>query len=159
MTPQVYNDLGNLLLAFVMLWAYLQYFQYLLIWAGNLSDEIPWYLERTNGALATGGGAARRWRVRGAVLVPPVPPVEAQSAHARGDCRLAHRDAPGGRLLADRAAIRTGRSVCHLAGPDGDTRPGWRLASDIRWRLAARPLLASNDPRLPIALEAARELA
>ena len=41
--------LGNLLLAFVMLWAYCAYSQYLLIWSGNLRDEITWYLPRTAG--------------------------------------------------------------------------------------------------------------
>jgi hypothetical protein len=48
-TPGVYNNLGSLLLAFLMLWAYMSYFQYLLIWAGNLTDEIPWYLRRVGG--------------------------------------------------------------------------------------------------------------
>jgi hypothetical protein len=47
--PWVLNDLGNLLLAFVMLWAYLSYAQFLLIWAENLQHEIPWYLHRING--------------------------------------------------------------------------------------------------------------
>ena len=41
--------LGNLLLAFVMLWAYCAFSQYLLIWSGNLRDEITWYLPRTAG--------------------------------------------------------------------------------------------------------------
>jgi len=45
--PQQFNDLGNLLLAFTMLWAYLSFSQYLIIWAGNLAEEIPWYLRRT----------------------------------------------------------------------------------------------------------------
>jgi hypothetical protein len=49
LTPAILNDLGSLLLAFTMLWGYLEYFQYLLIWAGNLSDEIPWYLSRSEG--------------------------------------------------------------------------------------------------------------
>ena len=44
--PSDYNDLGNLMLTFVMLWAYLSFDQFLLIWAGNLKDEIPWYLTR-----------------------------------------------------------------------------------------------------------------
>jgi hypothetical protein len=44
--PDVFQDLGNLLLAFVMLWAYLSFSQYLIIWAGNLPEEIPWYLRR-----------------------------------------------------------------------------------------------------------------
>ena len=48
-TPGRLNDLGNLLLAFVMLWAYMAFCQFLIIWAGNLSEEIPWYLRRTRG--------------------------------------------------------------------------------------------------------------
>jgi hypothetical protein len=43
------QDLGNLLLAFVMLWAYVSFCQYLIIWSGNLTEEIPWYLRRTRG--------------------------------------------------------------------------------------------------------------
>jgi hypothetical protein len=43
------NDLGNLLLAFVMLWAYMSFCQFLIIWSGNLTEEIPWYLRRTTG--------------------------------------------------------------------------------------------------------------
>src|SRR5262249_52552296 len=41
-----FNDLGNLLLTFVMLWAYLAFSQFLIIWSGNLTKEIPWYLSR-----------------------------------------------------------------------------------------------------------------
>jgi hypothetical protein len=44
-----FNDLGNLMLAFVMLWAYLSFSQFLIIWAGNLKDEIPWYMARAFG--------------------------------------------------------------------------------------------------------------
>jgi hypothetical protein len=42
-----FHDLGNLMLAFVMLWAYFSFSQYLIIWAGNLPQEIAWYLHRT----------------------------------------------------------------------------------------------------------------
>lgn len=48
-SPQLLNDLGNLLLSFVMMWAYLAFSQYLLIWSGNLTEEIPWYIKRLNG--------------------------------------------------------------------------------------------------------------
>jgi hypothetical protein len=48
-TPGRLNDLGNLMLAFVMLWAYMSFCQFLIIWSGNLSEEIPWYLRRTRG--------------------------------------------------------------------------------------------------------------
>jgi hypothetical protein len=49
LTPEVRRDLGNLLLAFVMFWAYVGFSQYLLIWVGNLPEEIPWTLRRTRG--------------------------------------------------------------------------------------------------------------
>ena len=48
-TPGRINDLGNLQLAFTMLWAYLSFSQFLIIWSGNLAEEIPWYLRRTRG--------------------------------------------------------------------------------------------------------------
>ena len=44
-----FHDLGNLLLAFVMLWAYLGFSQFMIIWMENLKEEIPWYLHRTSG--------------------------------------------------------------------------------------------------------------
>ena len=49
MGPPVFQDLGNLLLAFVMLWAYISFSQFLLIWVGNHNKEIPWYLHRMVG--------------------------------------------------------------------------------------------------------------
>jgi hypothetical protein len=48
-TPARLHDLGNLLLAFVMLWAYMAFSQFLIIWSGNLAEEIPWYIRRTHG--------------------------------------------------------------------------------------------------------------
>jgi hypothetical protein len=48
-TPDRFHDLGNLLLAFVMLWAYMNFSQFLLVWVENLREEIPWYLRRTGG--------------------------------------------------------------------------------------------------------------
>ena len=47
LVPAHYHDLGNLMLAFVMLWAYFSFSQYLLIWSGNLPEEISWYMHRT----------------------------------------------------------------------------------------------------------------
>jgi hypothetical protein len=57
--PTHFQDLGNLMLAFVMLWAYFSFSQFLIIWSGNLPHEIAWYLHR----LHTG------WRVIGLVLI------------------------------------------------------------------------------------------
>lgn len=56
-TPEVWNDLGNLLLATVMLWAYVSFSQLLLIWSGNLPREISWYLIRAQGGWEYVGAA------------------------------------------------------------------------------------------------------
>ncbi len=42
-------DYGKLMLTFVMLWAYFSYSQWLIIWSGNLPDEIHWFLDRIHG--------------------------------------------------------------------------------------------------------------
>ncbi|HVE66676.1 MAG TPA: hypothetical protein VNC59_08845 [Thermoanaerobaculia bacterium] len=52
-----YHDLGKLMLAFVMFWAYVSFSQYLIIWAGNLPEEIPWYLRRLQGGWGWIGAA------------------------------------------------------------------------------------------------------
>src|SRR5690606_32355765 len=43
---QLGRDWGNLLLMYVMMWAYLAFVQFLIIWAENLPNEIAWYLPR-----------------------------------------------------------------------------------------------------------------
>jgi hypothetical protein len=45
----VSEDLGNLFFGFVLLWVYLAFMQWLIIWSGNLPDEIGWYLRRSAG--------------------------------------------------------------------------------------------------------------
>jgi hypothetical protein len=44
-TEQIH--LGSLLLAFTLAWAYFNFSQFMLIWIGNLPEEIPYYLKRT----------------------------------------------------------------------------------------------------------------
>jgi hypothetical protein len=48
-TPKHLHDLGKLMLALVMLWAYMSFSQYLIIYSGNLPQEITWYVRRLNG--------------------------------------------------------------------------------------------------------------
>ncbi len=48
-TPDRFHDLGKLLLAFVMVWAYFALSQFLIIWSGNLPEETPWYFRRLHG--------------------------------------------------------------------------------------------------------------
>ncbi len=47
--PMQFHDLGKLMFAFVMLFAYFSFSQWLIIWAGNLPEEIGWYLNRIHG--------------------------------------------------------------------------------------------------------------
>ncbi len=49
LTPRHLHDIGKLMFANVIFFAYLAFSQFLIIWAGNLPDEIPWYLERLRG--------------------------------------------------------------------------------------------------------------
>ncbi len=58
-TKRHMHDLGKLLLANVMVFAYFSYSQFLITWAGNLPEEIPWYKHRLEGG----------WEVLGFVLV------------------------------------------------------------------------------------------
>jgi len=46
LTNNHFHDLGKLLFAFLMLWAYLSFSQFLIIWSANLPEEIPHYLNR-----------------------------------------------------------------------------------------------------------------
>lgn len=54
-----FHDLGKLLMAFVMVWAYFSVSQLIIIWSGNLPEEIPWYTVR----MQTG------WRAIGLLVV------------------------------------------------------------------------------------------
>ncbi len=52
---QSFNHLGNLLLAFVMIWAYLSFSQFLIIWSANIPEEAIWYGRRSQGGWLTLG--------------------------------------------------------------------------------------------------------
>jgi len=47
--PKYVHDHGNFMLAFIMVWAYFSFSQWLIIWAGNLPEEITWYFRRLHG--------------------------------------------------------------------------------------------------------------
>jgi len=49
LTDTEVHDHGKFMLAFVMVWAYFNFSQWLIIWSGNLPEEIPWYKLRMNG--------------------------------------------------------------------------------------------------------------
>src|SRR5580704_467780 len=57
--PDFVHDHGKWMLAFTMVWAYFNYSQWLIIWAGNLPSEITYYMRRLNGG----------WEYLGLVIV------------------------------------------------------------------------------------------
>lgn len=54
-----FQDIGKLMLALVMVWAYFNFSQFLIIWSGNLPEETRWYLTRMEGT----------WGVIGILLI------------------------------------------------------------------------------------------
>ena len=44
-----FHDLGKLMLALTMVWAYFNFSQFLIIWSGNLPEETTWFLTRMKG--------------------------------------------------------------------------------------------------------------
>jgi len=47
--PDFVQDHGKFMLTFIMVWAYFSFSQWLIIWAGNLPNEITWYMRRLHG--------------------------------------------------------------------------------------------------------------
>lgn len=43
------HDIGKLMLAFVVLWTYMSFGQYVIIWSGDVAEFTPWYIHRTEG--------------------------------------------------------------------------------------------------------------
>jgi hypothetical protein len=61
----VLNDVGNIVLTLVILWAYVSFMQLLVIWMGNSGEDNTWYLRRGIGELL----AAQGWKWVGLALV------------------------------------------------------------------------------------------
>jgi len=58
-TPDLYQEMGKLLFAFTVFWAYIAFSQFMLIWYANLPEETGWYLKRWEGG----------WAVMGLILI------------------------------------------------------------------------------------------
>ena len=155
------HDLGKLMFAFTMLWAYMHISQFLIVWSGNLPEEIPWYLTRLNGG----------WQYLALALVV--------FHFALPFLLLLSRDLK--RNLGTLAVVAAGMFFMRmvdlfwivapdLAGHHGPERPsrtspstsptssplvafgGLWLAAFAR-QLKRRPLIAATDPDLPELLE------
>ncbi len=58
-TKRHLHDLGKLLFMFTLFWTYVSFSQLVIIWSGNLPEEITWYIDRMNGG----------WEYVGAILL------------------------------------------------------------------------------------------
>jgi hypothetical protein len=158
-TPANFQDLGSILLMFVMLWAYLEFSQYLIIWGENLTEEIPWYLRRLQGG----------WGVVGLALVLLNFALPFSLLLFRHIKRRMHS------LLIVATLVLVMRLVdmCWMVLPAfSDAQPAWRLVATIvllslgmgglwfayfGWQLQQLPLLPANDPRMEGGIERAVE--
>jgi hypothetical protein len=154
-TPAYFQDLGSILLMFVMLWTYLEFSQYLIIWGENLSGEIPWYLRRLQGG----------WGVVGLALVLlnfALPFFLLLFRHIKRRVKSLF-------IVALLVLVMRVVDLCWMVLPAfGDSQPAWRLVGMVvllalgmgglwfgyfTWQLQRLPLLPANDPRMKEVME------
>ncbi|MDQ6892855.1 MAG: hypothetical protein M3167_09270 [Acidobacteriota bacterium] len=153
LSPEHLHDLGKLLLAFVMFWAYVSFSQYLIIWAGNLPEEIPWYLRRLQGGWGWFGIAL-------IVLHFALPFLLLLSADANRNPRLLSTVAVLVVVMRVvdlfwlvRPVFSPGRIQIHWLDLAAFVGLGGIWLSVQLWQLLERPLLPRNDPEFAEALE------
>ena len=104
-TPHHLHDLGKLLFAFLMLWAYLSFSQFLIIWSANLAEEIPHYLTRVGRRLAMRQRVRDRAAVRAALRAAAVARHQARRPAAADHRHVDPDDAHRRLLLAGGAGV------------------------------------------------------
>jgi hypothetical protein len=152
-TPEQFHDLGKLMLAFVMLYAYFAFSQFLIIWSGNLPEETPWYLARLNGG----------WQYIAVGLVLFQFALPFAILLSRSLKRNARRLAVvallvlGARLIdlfwLIKPSFSPQRFALHWMDVAAVLGVGGVWLSFFLWRLRDQPLLPLHDPALPLEAE------
>lgn len=159
LTPNHLHDLGKLMLAFVMLWAYFSFSQFLIIWSGNLPEETPWYVRRLHGG----------WQYIGLALVLlhfvlPFALLLSRDLKRHGRrltlvalLVIVMRFVDLFWLIAP--SLRTERLAVHWLDVAALIGIGGVWLGAFAWQLQRRPLLPLRDPelRLPFREEARHE--
>jgi len=145
------HDLAKLLLAFVMLWAYFDFSQLLIIWSGNLrrnqllSHAALWRLGRS-------GRARAGFSFLRSLFPASFAGRETQRAGAPENCPVADFHAPRGSFLDDAAGIHLARPAI-LAGHCPPLALGGLWLGLFAFNLRQYPLLPIGDPNLEETLE------
>jgi len=152
------NDVGNLLLSFTMLWAYMSFSQYLIIWLGNISEEAVWYLRRTEGLW----GAVALFLIAFQFFAPFF------ALLSRQNKRRAEWVLPVAVWIVAMRIMELAWLVLPARAVIGEPRfPWWSLPwvvasvagiggiwiAAFAWRLRSAPLIPLNDARVVAALE------
>ena len=161
-TAERLNDIGNLLLAFTMLWAYMSFSQFLITWLGNISEEVVWYLRRLEGL----------WGVVALILISFQFFAPFFALLTRQNKRRAEWVLPiASWILVMRIVDLTWLVLPASAIPGKPQFPWgslpWIATSIVGvggiwiaafvWRLRSAPLIPLNDPNIMAALEHSRE--
>ena len=146
-SPARLHDLGNLMLTFVLLWAYIAFSQYLIIWLGNLPEESAWYVVRTRAG----------WAVVPVLLITFHFALPFALLLARRTKRgLRQLTAVAGLLLFMRLidlfwllapSFHRSQLQIHWMDVAAPVAIGGLWLAVFSWQLRARPLLPLNDPR------------
>jgi hypothetical protein len=144
-----FHDYGKLMFAFVLLWTYFSFSQFLIIWSGNQAEEIGWFLDRMR---------PPGWGTLGALLLVfhfAVPFALLLSRDLKRNPRRLAWVAAG--LLVVHWADLYWQAVPALR-PEGFTFGPLDVAAPVAigglwlawfaWQLGRRPVLAFNDPYL-----------
>lgn len=144
--PAMWGDLGNLLLAFTMVWAYFNFSQFIIIWSADLPLESIWYLKRVEGGWLF-------WANAVALLHFVLPFVVLLSPDVRSSPRQLAR------VSACVLVVHFIGVFWTLAPAFGEGQWGtWILAWPVwiglggvwlglfSWQLGRHPLLPANDP-------------
>lgn len=158
-TRKQFHDLGNLLLAFVMLWAYIAFSQFLIIWSGNIPEEATWYQHRLHGG----------WEYVALVLITlhfGVPFLVLLQSRAKKRAGILSKIAIG--LLFFRLvdlfwivtpSLHTERLSIHWLDLVTPVAIGGVWLAAFAWQLKSTVLLPLRDPRLVQALNYKEEVA
>ena len=150
--PRHLHDHGKLLFAFVCMWAYFAYSQFIIIWSGNLPEETAFYAPRLNGG----------WKATSVALVLLHYALPFALLLSRDRKRSAKALAPVAALLLFARWLDLHWLVAPAFSKDAFTIHWLDLAAPLAlggiWlrlftlRLKARPLLPANEPFLKEAL-------